>query len=369
MRIAHLADVHLDRAFAGLSSQEGDRARQRVRRGLEHCLQVAKDRGCDLITIGGDLWEDENVRIDTRRFVSNALAATGVPVVIITGNHDPYHEGGNYERTEWPPNVTLLKEPIPTEVELEGLSLWGSSWTGTAPTAAFLESIRLAPDRRHILLIHGTAQAVPFFAEASSHCPFDPGKVREAGFDLCLAGHIHGGSCDNGVVYPGSPEPLGWGETGRHSVAIIEMNEEIEVDLVEVNSHHYVRVAIDCTSCRSSDEIAKRIEDGLDPHADPTSHLRVTLTGDIEPACEVPLDVLAETRKEGFAELRLVDETTPGYDLEHIAVQETIQGIFVRGLNEQVAAAPDEGERQVLERAIVAGLRALEGREDVVNVD
>lgn len=369
MRIAHLADVHLDRAFAGVSTEEGDESRQRLRRGFERCLQVAADHHCDLVTIGGDLWEDENVRIDTRRFVANKLAAVGIQVVIITGNHDPYFSGGNYERTDWPQNVTLLKQPAPTEVRFGETSVWGVSWTGTAPTAAFLDSINLAPDRRHVLLIHGTAQAVPFFADGSSHCPFDPGKVHAAGFDLCLAGHIHGASHTDGVVYPGSPEPLGWGEMGRHTVAIVDLEGGPRVELVDVNAHRYERAEVDCSGCGSSDEVAERIQTALDPMADPTLHLQVALNGEIDPACEVPVEVLAGDWNARFAGFRLTNSTTPAYDLEYIAAKETIQGIFVRGLNERIAAAADDEEREVLKRAIVTGLRALEGRKDVVHVD
>ena len=82
MRIAHIADVHLDRPFAGLAGDAGDRARQRLRDTFRGCLEVAAERNVDLITIGGDLWEEENVRLDTRRFVSAALAATGTPVLM-----------------------------------------------------------------------------------------------------------------------------------------------------------------------------------------------------------------------------------------------------------------------------------------------
>ena len=70
-----------------------------------------------------------------------------------------------------------------------------------------------------------------------------------------------------------------------------------------------------------------------------------------------------------YAQIEVVDSTTPSYDLDHLAQQETVSGLFVRELQEQIAAAVDDREREKLGLALVAGLRALDGRADVVHVD
>lgn len=369
MRIAHLADVHLDRAFAGSTPAERARARQRLRDGFVRCLEVARDRGCDLITIGGDLWEEENVRIDTRRFVANQLDATGVPVVMICGNHDPFLPGGNYERTDWPPNVHLIRGTEPNRVSFGDVSIWGMSWTGTQPSASSLESIDTSTEGTNVLLIHGTAQAVGYFANASAHCPFNPNVIRELGFDLCLAGHIHRASFKDGVVYPGSPEPLSWGETGRHTVAIIEAGPTSQADLVDVNRHRYLSTKVDCEGCSSSDEILARAEGVVASLADKNLHLTIELGGEIDPACEVPLEPLANAWGGSFAEVRASDTTLPAYDLDRLAQQETIKGIFIRGMRERMENAGDDAmQAQLIQQATVAGLRALDGRKDVVDV-
>ncbi len=75
------------------------------------------------------------------------------------------------------------------------------------------------------------------------------------GFDLCLAGHLHsGGMRDDLVLYPGSPEPLAWDETGRHCVAVVELvpGRQPGVDLVDFNRRRYAVRNVNCEGARSS---------------------------------------------------------------------------------------------------------------------
>ena len=67
MRIAHLADVHLDRPFVALPAAAAETRRDELFDAFGRCLTLARERGADLITIGGDLWEEEHVRADTRK--------------------------------------------------------------------------------------------------------------------------------------------------------------------------------------------------------------------------------------------------------------------------------------------------------------
>ena len=130
MRILHLADVHLDRPFVGLPHAAAEARRQELKDALSRSLDAAREHEVDLVTIGGDLWEDENVTPDTRASVAHLLGGVDVPVAIVCGNHDPYLPGGNYVRTSWPENVHLFTQSTPTELPLEEISIWGVSWTG-----------------------------------------------------------------------------------------------------------------------------------------------------------------------------------------------------------------------------------------------
>lgn len=59
-----MADVHLDRPFVGLARADARARRAEVRETFRKALGIARERSVDVITIGGDLWEDENVVAD-----------------------------------------------------------------------------------------------------------------------------------------------------------------------------------------------------------------------------------------------------------------------------------------------------------------
>src|SRR3954466_8567337 len=130
MRILHFADVHLDRPFVGLSRDAARQRRADLGDALRRCLTAARTNDADLVTIGGDLWEDENVTPDTRASVAHQLGELDLPVVLVAGNHDPHLRGGVYQRTRWPENVHVVDTSDPTRIELApNITLWAASWT------------------------------------------------------------------------------------------------------------------------------------------------------------------------------------------------------------------------------------------------
>ena len=73
MRILHFADVHLDRPFTGLTPDRAKDRRHDLFEAFRRCLALAREREVDLVTIGGDLWEEEHVRADTCNSVAHEL--------------------------------------------------------------------------------------------------------------------------------------------------------------------------------------------------------------------------------------------------------------------------------------------------------
>ena len=252
-------------------------------------------------------------------------------------------------------------------VELDGLTVWGVSWGATPLTARFLDSFR-APDdgQTHVLLLHGTC---PPGHLGEGHCPFEAARVRAAGFAACLAGHIHAASVRDGVVYPGSPEPLGWGETGRHCVAIVDVDRgNAEVELIDVNQARYESVSVDVDGAASSAAVASLVAPQLDIADRERVFLKVELRGEVEPEAVVDVNSLSSELGDGFAGLRIEDRSKPAYDLDALAQETGARGEFVRRMRERIGAAPAERDRDVAEKALVMGLRALDGRADVLDV-
>jgi DNA repair exonuclease SbcCD nuclease subunit len=370
LSILHMADVHLDRAFVGLSPEDARVRRRELRDALQRCLTLAGKHQVQAITIGGDLWEDEHVTPDTCRWVASQLGDAEVPVVLVAGNHDPLRPGGPYQRVDWPDNVTLLPAgPELHRKDIGELSIWGMSWGQVPLTAEVLDRFHVPLDGRvHLLLLHGTLSGAAF--DDAAYCRFTAQAVREAGFAGCLAGHLHaGGVREEIVVYPGSPEPLAWDETDRHAVALVRLvaGVELEVDLIDVNQRRCALAYVECDGAGSSADVARELQRAVTNAAAEEGHeglcLRAVLSGRLQPGCQIDLEDLAAAHSD-LAVLELRDETKSAFDLETLAGQSTALGEFIRDLQARIAGE-DEGEatRRQLELALDLGLRAMHGDE------
>ena len=371
MRILHLADVHLDRPFVGLSLQGSRQRRADVADAFARCLSAARERSVDLVTIGGDLWEDENVSPDTRASVAYQLGRLDIPVLLVAGNHDPYLRGGAYARTAWPSNVTVIDSSTPVEVPVsESVSIWSASWTERGLGTGFLRTLTVGGDgRTHVLLMHGTARDSRFASDVEAYAPFDAAEVREAGFVGVLCGHIHAASTHDGVIYPGSPEPLNHAETGRHCYALATVGDgRIEAELVDVNRRRYVAVNVDCFEAASSAEVETRVREQLEPGSDPSTILRVRLEGETTPDCSIDRGVLVAHLEQDFAAVTIEDVTESAMDLADLAGRKTADGMFVASMLDRIERADGDRERRILEMALRAGVRAMNGRKDVLRV-
>jgi len=371
MKLFHLADVHLDRPFVGMSHEAARQRRRQVRDTFERCLKLADDHAVDLITIGGDLWEEEHVLPDTRRWVADRLGRLNARVLMIGGNHDAFISGQSHARTDWPPNVSRFLSSNPQEQRFEQLSIWGASWTSERFSLAFLDTFRVPDDGRvHFLLVHGTSGAAAYLDEEGRYGPFESRAIEKAGFALCLAGHIHAAQRAGKVVYPGSPEPLRWSETHDHCVALVTVaGGPLTVELIPTNTHSYVDVTVDCGDAESSAAIEDALRAACADIANsaPRTYLTAYLVGEVSPECEVDADALAARHPE-FAGVRVINNTRFAYDFEALAQRPTALGRFVTDLRARIEAAAGEDERGDLELALLAGVRAMDGQKDVLDV-
>jgi DNA repair protein SbcD/Mre11 len=388
LKLLHLADLHLDRPFVGLPIEQARARRRGLREALERSLALAGARRVEAITIGGDLWEHEHVLPDTCRWVADRLAGAGVPVVLVAGNHDPLRPGGPYERVAWPANVHVLGVGALHEQRLGDLSVWGCSWGGEPLRATALERFHVPRDgRSHCLLLHGTL--VGSGGGDRGHCPFTAQSVRAAGFDLCLAGHLHGGGLREGLVlYPGSPEPLAWDETGRHAVALVELDPGAppEIELIDVNTTRTAQIEVECDGAASSADIERalsaaiqregasapdrsrpdRTSEGTAPNRSARLErlwIRAMLRGRIASDCRLEVSDLTSAAGGGVGFLELHDHTSRAFETEILGAQESVLGRFVTELRAQIdECGPSEHERRArLELALELGLRAMHG--------
>jgi exonuclease SbcD len=361
MKLLHIADIHLDRVFRSAETRhDADRRRAELRDALRRALAVGREHGVEAVCIAGDTYEHDFVREDTVEFLRDLLASVRVPVLVSPGNHDPYMPGSVWQRTIWPDNVHIFTqdriEPFALDLEV---TVWGAAFTAKHCSTNAVADWR-APDDggAHVLLIHGALTGEQW-ADDPGHRPLTRAQLLATGAKFVMLGHFHDGRGDEFLLYPGSLEPLGWGERfGTHGAAVIDVRGDGSAswELHEIARRRYAEETVDVSGATSSTQIENSISAAAAAFAG--SSLRVILQGEVEPTCEIEPRLLSERCGGGLAELVVIDGTRPAYDLEAIAREGSVRGRFVA----RMLASDDP----LANDAAIAGLRAMDGHTELV---
>jgi hypothetical protein len=377
-RILHLADLHLDRAFAGMGCL-GDLARRR-RLGLRDALRRAGDtalaQGCAAVTIGGDLYEHERADLETGRFLAETFAAwQPMRVFLAPGNHDPLLPDSLYARVEWPQNVHVFRstslEPVPLD---EGLTLWGLAHLDPAWRGDPLDHAPVGLDGGvHLALFHGSEMGNRPEGK-SVHGPFIAERIAALGLAAALSGHYHRRRVDPDarLLYPGSPEPLTFDDEGGRGPVLVEVSERgtVAYEPLSLNTWWTLTVPCDLTSATSfaavTDRAAVAARTGAATGPPDRGMLRLDLAGELSPEITLDLPSIEIHAREatGLAAVQVRDRTEPVLDLAAAAADRTSRGAFTREVLAALHAAEgDPREEAVLSDALRYGLQALGGVE------
>jgi DNA repair exonuclease SbcCD nuclease subunit len=119
--LVHTSDLHVDDGHKA-NAHDGTE-------GLRRVIETAKAVGSDVLLLVGDTFDNHRVPESILRRSAAMLAAAGLPVVILPGNHDPalpnclFRKAGITDL----PNVRVLGITDPEAVHFEQLDLeiWG----------------------------------------------------------------------------------------------------------------------------------------------------------------------------------------------------------------------------------------------------
>ena len=238
MRFIHIADVHLDTAFAGRSDDTRNRLRQASRDALARCVDVAIAEKVDAVLIAGDFFDGAQLSFATERFLLARLAELAeadIQVVYATGNHDP----GNAVRAgglNWPGNVTVIDGEEPVTVAIRGRD---------GDTAGFVRGAGHATGRVNadlsqllhpnpgtplpqVALLHTLVKSVAGSGTHQRYAPSQLDHLRGAGFHYWALGHVH--QCQElsahpPVHYSGNLQGRDSRETGPKGGLLVELSD------------------------------------------------------------------------------------------------------------------------------------------------
>lgn len=373
LRVAHLADVHLDAPFAQFGAEAQRKRQAAIEESFKHALREASKRGADLLLIAGDLYEQERFTPSTANFLREQLGSFERPVYIAPGNHDYFTTKSLYATVEWPGNVHIFKHEQLEAVELDGgITLWGAAHGVPATTKNLLDGFSVDRGGIHLAVFHGAEESELGYVhqlggddtEKAPYAPFRVDQIAAAGLHHAFVGHIHTPLDGDRHTYPGNPEPLTFGEHGPLQrglvLATVDEHGQVTRERVGVAQSSVLDIPVDLTGCGSNSDVRDRVRAAL---LDVRGFVRVTLGGEVSEAVE-NVDNIDELRDVAPAELAAVTfrkgQLHVGYPIKAIANEtETVRGRFV---NDVLNSLVDEAEKH---RVIVTGLRALDGRSDL----
>ena len=364
-KILHFADLHLDTSFAGqgFPIEYGNERRLDLRATLTRILAHARELKVNVVTIGGDLFEQEYLLPETADFIQQQLALIApIRVIIAPGGKDPYTNESPYARLNWSKNVEILSRSKLSHLELSPqIHLWGAS---NPPMRGHKLLDSFHPVKGiNILLLH----ALRGNSKNEIHT-ITSEAVQIAGFQIALLGGEHAAEITPtekySFVYPGSPEPLSPSEENDlHQVAIIEVDgENIHIQPLSLQQWHYSSMDVDITDCTSNTEAARRIDNSLEKEVVKMPHLATTVRLNGQPHFDVSVSDLHQLIQ-ATAIFRLDSHFGLSYDLEQMAHEQTVRGLLVQHFLTRIQNATNDTERQQQLTALNFALQALEGKQ------
>ncbi len=333
-----------------------------MRETLERICNLAARENVDAILCAGDLFEQASFTPDTLEMLRGAFEKLAPMLVALApGNHDWYGPDSLYAHAEWSPNVHVFREPRLTALSLGGgYTLWGAAHCAPTNTPDFLQGFRAVGGDWNVALFHGSETS--FLAEQSEgklpHAPFTEDEIPSANLVHAFVGHYHRPKDGGCLTYPGTPQPLAFGE-GQGACVIAEFDRGAlrKRRREAVSSIPFHDVQVDVSGMPSMSEITNAVREKI---AGLRGVARITLRGGLAETVELRLDDLKriESGLDGVV-VRTADDLVPDYNLDSIGSEQTVRGRFVTDVRASVL--PEAEKRRIL----TVGLRAFEHREDL----
>jgi len=359
LTIVHAADIHLETIFADVRG--GNRRRAGLADAFARIVDLALLRNADVLTIGGDLFEAQRAGPQTARLIYEQFARFGKPVYIAPGNHDPYAAHSLYARDDKPANVRIFADPAWAAFPLtDGVTLYGFGHTPAEPGRPFAGARFDRPGVR-LALVHGSDEdRCPPGKRATA--PFTTAEIAASGATLALAGHYHGGYVveETGgpiLAYPGSPEPIRFGERGHHGALVVTVAAgRVRLEPVGLARTRLIECDVRVDGATNERGVFAAVESALEDCGN-TDYVRARLQGTVAHGTRIDRDVLAERCGTRLAGLEIVDQTIAA-DYAQLARQPNVRGHVVRDLLARTQAGDTDAER-----ALAYIVAAFEGEE------
>ena len=360
MKFVHVADIHFDSPFINLSDREnlGDIKRLEQRKVFKKVIEYIKENGVDFLFIAGDLYEQQYIRKSTIEYINELFKEIpNTKIYISPGNHDPYIKNSYYNQFKWNDNVYIFSSKF-ERLTSDSVDIYGYGFDDFYCTDCGIENLEIEDKTKtNILVIHSTIDGANL--EEKQYNSIPRRVLEEKGFDYVATGHIHkldyNTYPNQKIVYPGSLISLGFDELGEHGMIVGEIQEDkqLKIQFVPLSEDNFEEIEFDVTDIISKDELIEKIND-LDIQNNQL--IKVILTG--KRNFEIDrYEIYKLLTNERIIKIR--DHTRIEYDLEKIANNHTLKGLFAKEILKEKENAGEE-ELTIIEKAVEIAFEALE---------
>ncbi len=381
MRFIHMADIHFDSPFTILTDKKnfGTERRLEQREAFRKAIEYIKEEKIPYLFIAGDLYDQNYIKESTIEFINNLFKTIpDTKIFISPGNHDPFLKNSFYNTYNWNDNVKIFNDVIET-IELEDVDIYGYGFSSFYCSDSKVEEIKIKNKNKiNILLVHGALDLSKNID--ASYNPISTNKLKEIGFDYIALGHIHKRTEENkyNMIYPGSMISFGFDELGKHGMldVIIEKNNKIinnlekenkknntlknekidknniKINFIELDNRIFEEKMINISEINSKEELIEKINS---IKIEKNIFYKIILIG--KRNIEINKNEICKlTTNENI--LKIKDKSETKYDLDKLAKQNTLKGIFVKRMLDKLDQKNLDEEE--VKMAIEIGLKSFE---------
>lgn len=368
IKILHCADLHIGAELSFLKNKARSRKAE-VLNTLSNITSMCRVQGTELLIIAGDLFDSNHIDSATLTAVKEMFAAIPETIVAVAaGNHDYFAVDSPYSDDDWPSNVIIIYKKFSTiELPQKNLRLCGSSFLGSYQENCGKELKAVDDDMINILVYHGELVTEN---QTGRYNPISVKDIENSGFDYVALGHVHSATPlmkagNTTYAYSGTPDGNGFDECGKKGVyAGCVYKHRAELAFYETSSRTYENVNVDISALSSNSKITKKIITDLEStygtnYAD--NLYRISLTGTVPEGFLPGIKQITAELQEILYYVNVANRTRPDTDIDILAADFSLKGIFVKKMLSKINACQSAEEKEQYENALYIGLKAFDG--------
>lgn len=330
----HTGDVHIGMEFTKnrFGEKYGRNKRLDIIDTFIEVINICKNKKIDLLLIAGDLFEDSLCSISELKVINEKISELkNTKVIIVTGNHDYMNDKSLYKLLNWSSNVYILDNKNIQKITFDdiGVNIYGLSWYEKEKNFMSFHDLNINKNQSNILLLHGD-----ILNKDSQYMPISKKELETKGFDYVALGHIHKHQfISENICYCGSPEPLDFGETGKHGIVLGEINnKEIHTKFLPISKREYIVKNITINPNINYNDIISKIFDICNNEDRRNNYFKIIVKGMKDRDSEFNFYDIENRLENEFHYIEIIDETKPDYDIEKIMSnnKDNLIGIFIQ---------------------------------------